>query len=198
MWAGGRLEFFDSLRVGDEATKTSKIASVVEKQGRTGPLVFVVVRHEIRTARGLALTEEHDIVYRDHPQAGEVPVVQMGPESADWERTVTPDDVLLFRYSAVTFNGHRIHYDRRYCTDVEHYPGLVVHGPLVATMLLELARENMTGEVTKFSFRAVSPLFDTEAFVLRGSREGNVASLNACAEGGQLAMTASAEFAVPR
>jgi 3-methylfumaryl-CoA hydratase len=198
MWAGGRFEFHDSLRVGDRATRTSTIASVVEKQGRTGALVFVVVRHEIRTARGLALTEEHDIVYRDHPQAGEAAVVQAGPEKVDWERTVHPDDVLLFRYSAVTFNGHRIHYDRRYCTDVEHYPGLVVHGPLVATMLLELAGEHMSGDVKKFSFRAVSPLFDTEAFSVRGTREGNVANLNACAAGGRLAMTASAEFAAPR
>ncbi len=93
------------------------IASVVEKQGRTGALVFVVVRHEIRTARGLALTEEHDIVYRDHPQAGEAAVAQACPEKAEWERTVHPTDALLFRYSAVTFNGHRIHYDRRYCIE---------------------------------------------------------------------------------
>ncbi len=198
MWAGGRLEFHDPLRVGDAATRTSTIASITEKQGRTGPLVFVVVRHQIHTARGLALIEEHDIVYRDHPQPGEVPVVPPAPEHADWERSVHPDDVLLFRYSAVTFNGHRIHYDRRYCTDVEHYPGLVVHGPLVATMLLELAREHMTGDVTKFSFRAVSPVFDTEDFRIRGSREGNLANLNACGAAGQLAMTASAEFAAPR
>ncbi|MEO5925404.1 MAG: MaoC family dehydratase N-terminal domain-containing protein [Bryobacteraceae bacterium] len=198
MWAGGRLEFHDSLRVGDTATRTSTIASVVEKHGRTGPLVFVVVRHEIHTARGFALAEEHDIVYRDHPQPGEVAVEQLAPSESEWERTVHPDDVLLFRYSAATFNGHRIHYDRRYCTDVEHYPGLVVHGPLVATMMLELAREHMAGEVTRFSFRAVSPLFDTQAFVVRGSREGNVANLNACATGGRLAMTASAEFSAPR
>ena len=198
MWAGGRFEFFDSLRVGDAATRVSTIASVTEKQGRTGPLVFVVVRHEIRTARGPTLMEEHDIVYRDHPQAGDAPVVPMVPENADWEKSVHPTDALLFRYSAVMFNGHRIHYDRRYCTDVEHYPGLVVHGPLVATMLMELAREKMPGQATKFSFRAVSPLFDTESFSVRGSCEGNVASLNACAAGGRLAMTASAEFAAPR
>ena len=195
MWAGGRLEFFDSLRVGDRATRTSRIVSVQAKQGRTGQLVFVVVRHEIHTERGLALSEEHDIVYRDHPQAGEAPVVQRAPTgNAEWERTVHPDDVLLFRYSALTFNGHRIHYDRRYCTEVEHYPGLVVHGPLVATMLLGL----VPGEISKFSFRAVSPLFDTEAFVVCGKREGSGASLWSCAEGGRLAMTASAEFAVRR
>jgi len=194
MWAGGRFEFQDSLRVGDEATRSSRIVSVQEKQGRTGALVFVVVRHEIHTSRGLALTEEHDIVYRDHPQAGEAPVVQTAPDAADWERTVHPDDVLLFRYSALTFNGHRIHYDRRYCTEVEHYPGLVVHGPLVATMLVGL----VPGAISKFQFRAVSPLFDTEAFVVRGKREGNGVLLNACAAGGRLAMTASAEFGAPR
>jgi 3-methylfumaryl-CoA hydratase len=194
MWAGGRFEFHDSLRVGDRATRTSRIASVVEKQGRTGALVFVVVRHEIVTERGLALSEEHDIVYRGHPQAGESPAPQAEQNTYDWQRTVHPDDVLLFRYSALTFNGHRIHYDRRYCTDVEHYPGLVVHGPLVATMLLGLVPD----AVSKFSFRAVSPLFDTEPFVVRGRREGSGASLSACATGGRLAMTASAEFAAPR
>lgn len=194
MWAGGRFEFHDVLRVGDQATRMSTIARVDEKTGRTGPLVFVVVRHEIHTPRGLALTEEHDIVYRDHPQPGEVPAVQAAPAEFHWERLVHPDDVLLFRYSALTFNGHRIHYDRRYCIDVEHYPGLVVHGPLVATLLIGLA----PGDVTKFSFRAVSPLFDTEPFAVRGSRSANGASLYACAAGGRLAMTASAEFAAPR
>jgi 3-methylfumaryl-CoA hydratase len=194
MWAGGRVEFHDGLRVGDRARRISRIASVQEKQGRTGPLVFVVVRHEIHTQRGLALSEEHDIVYRDHPQAGDVAPAQTAPDAAEWERTIHPDDVLLFRYSALTFNGHRIHYDRRYCTEVEHYPGLVVHGPLVATLLLGL----VPGPVSKFSFRAVSPLFDTEPFVVRGKSDGNGASLTACAAGGRLAMTASAEFAAPR
>jgi len=194
MWAGGRLEFFDSLRVGDRATRTSRIVSVQEKQGRTGPLVFVVVRHEIFTGRGMALSEEHDIVYRGHPAAGETLVVQAALEGAERERTVHADDVLLFRYSALTFNGHRIHYDRRYCTEVEHYPGLVVHGPLIATMLLGLVDE----PVSKFTFRAVSPLFDTEPFLVCGKRDGNGASLWSCAAGGRLAMTASAEFAAPR
>ncbi len=192
MWAGGRFEFFDALRVGDEPERTSTILSVQEKQGRSGALVFVVVRHEVRTERGLALSEEHDIVYREHA-AGDAPV-QEAPPDFEWERVVHPDDVLLFRYSALTFNGHRIHYDRRYCTGVEHYPGLVVHGPLVATMLLGLVPE----AVTKFSFRAVSPLFDTEAFHVRGRREGNGASLYAGTAAGRLAMMASAEFAARR
>lgn len=193
MWAGGRFEFTDSLRVGDRAERTSTIVNVQEKQGRSGALVFVVVRHEVRTSRGLALTEEHDIVYRDDP-TGDALVQEAPTGDFDWERVVQPDDVLLFRYSALTFNGHRIHYDRRYCVEVEHYPGLVVHGPLVATMLLGLVPE----DVAKFSFRAVSPLFDTEAFHVRGRREGSGASLYACTAAGRLAMTASAEFAVPR
>jgi 3-methylfumaryl-CoA hydratase len=194
MWAGGRIEMRDALRVGDRATRTSRIVDIREKQGRTGPLVFVVVRHEIHTARGFALSEEHDIVYRDHPRGDELPVDQAAPPDPAWERTISPDDVLLFRYSALTFNGHRIHYDRRYCTDVEQYPGLVVHGPLVATLLLELARSNVAGAVTRFSFRAVSPLFDTEPFVLCGKPEGNSVSLWARTLTGRLAMTASAEF----
>lgn len=198
MWAGGRFEFAvdpsAALRVGDRAERTSTIVSVQEKQGRSGALVFVVVRHEVRTERGLALSEEHDIVYRDHPTGNEAAVPQAQAGEFEWERVVHPDDVLLFRYSALTFNGHRIHYDRRYCTEVEHYQGLVVHGPLVATMLLELVPE----AVAKFSFRAVSPLFDTEAFHVRGRLEGNGASLYACTAAGRLAMTASAELAVPR
>jgi 3-methylfumaryl-CoA hydratase len=193
MWAGGRFAFADSLRVGDRAVRMSTIQDVREKQGRSGPLVFVVVRHEIRTERGLALSEEHDIVYRG-PASGEAPVAEAAPEDFEWERTVRPDDVLLFRYSALTFNGHRIHYDRRYCTEVEHYPGLVVHGPLVATLLLGL----VPGPVAKFQFRAVSPLFDTEAFQVRGRRHGAGVNLYACAAGGRLAMTASAEFAAPQ
>ncbi len=109
----------------------SRIESVKHKAGRTGDLLFVLVRHEIRNARGLALTEEHDIVYRAMPQAGD-PVAQplAAERDAAWQREIVPDEVLLFRYSALTFNGHRIHYDRRYVTEVEGYPGLVVHGPL--------------------------------------------------------------------
>ena len=198
MWAGGRFEFQDALRLGDRAVRTSRILQVQEKQGRSGPLVFVVVRHEVHTPRGLALAEEHDIVYRGHPRPEDVPVIQEAPGDAAWERTVHPDDVLLFRYSALTFNGHRIHYDRRYCTEVEGYPGLVVHGPLIATLLMELAREQDEGEVARFRFRAVSPLFDTEPFVVCGKREGERVSLWARTPSGRLAMTAEAEFSFSR
>jgi 3-methylfumaryl-CoA hydratase len=193
MWAGGRFEFADALRVGDQATRTSRILDVKEKQGRTGALVFVTVRHEIHTSRGFALSEEHDIVYRDHPRGDEAPVFQMAPQEATWEREIHPDDVLLFRYSALTFNGHRIHYDRRYCKEVEHYPGLIVHGPLIATLLLDLVRREAPGvNITAFSFRAVSPVFDIEPFLVCGKPEDGQIQLWARKPGGQLAMSATA------
>jgi 3-methylfumaryl-CoA hydratase len=194
MWAGGRLEFADSLRVGDRAIRESRIVDVKEKTGRTGALVFVVVRHEIRTSRGFALAEEHDIVYRDHALAGETPAAPEAARDAAWQRTIHPNDVMLFRYSALTFNAHRIHYDRRYCVEAEHYPGLVVHGPLIATLLLDLAREHTPNfEVKRFQFRAVSPLFDTEPFVVCGKPEGDSINLWARTPSGRLAMSASAE-----
>jgi 3-methylfumaryl-CoA hydratase len=166
MWAGGRLDFFHPLQVGETVTRVSRILNVKSKQGRTGPLVFVLVRHEISNPQGLAIAEEQDLVYRDLSQAGELPASPPpAPSSAEWERTIHPDDILLFRYSALTFNGHRIHYDRRYATEVEGYPGLVVHGPLLATLLLDLLQRSLPGALVKrFEFRAVSPLFDVSAF----------------------------------
>lgn len=139
MWAGGRLrwEATNPLRVGQEVQRTSTIQSIKHKSGRSGELLFVLVQHQLRNAQGLALTEEHDIVYRSAAQPGEAaPAPQKPPldGQAAWSRTIVPDDVLLFRYSALTFNGHRIHYDRKYVTEVEGYPGLIVHGPLIATL----------------------------------------------------------------
>lgn len=196
MWAGGRLEFHHPLRVGQNITRVSRIADVTLKQGRGGPLVFVLVRHEISNSDGLALTEEHDIVYRDHPRPDESGSAPQSPlADAMWERIIHPDDVLLFRYSALTFNGHRIHYDRRYATKVEGYPGLVVHGPLIATLLVDLVRENLpSATVTRFEFRAVSPIFDTGAFTVAGSPEpdGKTIRLWAKNASGALAMTATA------
>jgi len=196
MWAGSRFEFHDPLRVGDQVTRISRIVSIQEKQGRSGALLFVVVRHEVRSPRGPALTEEHDIVYRELARPGDpVPAPQPAPSEATWERIIHPDDVLLFRYSALTFNGHRIHYDRRYCADTEGYPGLVVHGPLIATLLLDLLRRNFPdAAVTKFQFRAMSPLFDTATFAVCGAANGDTVSLWA-RSGQTLAMTASASLA---
>ncbi|HEX7650366.1 MAG TPA: MaoC family dehydratase N-terminal domain-containing protein, partial [Noviherbaspirillum sp.] len=122
MWAGSQFEFREPLRIGDQVTRTSTIADVTEKHGRTGPLVFVKVRHDIRRndSTEIALTEFHDIVYRELAKPDDVaPPPKAAPGNAAWERRIDPDDVLLFRYSALTFNGHRIHYDRRYVTEVE-------------------------------------------------------------------------------
>lgn len=161
MWAGSRVVFPGEIRVGDRIARRSTIASIEEKAGRASPLVFVTVRHEIgRAGEPPAIVDEHDIVYRGLEPAPAAGRSEPMPPGA-WRRTLTPDAVLLFRYSALTFNGHRIHYDRDYVTQVEGYPGLVVHGPLTATLLVDLIRRKAPkARVEAFSFRAVSPLFD--------------------------------------
>ncbi len=198
MWAGSQLQFHAPIRLGQSLVRTSRIADVRLKEGRTGPLVFVNVDHEICADGELAISERHDIVYRDMPQPGEpAPAPTAAPEGAQWVREIVPDDVLLFRYSALTFNGHRIHYDRRYVTEVEGYPGLIVHGPLIATLLLDLLRRELPdARVTSFSFRAVRPLFDIAPFVVCGRLEGDkVVKLWARTPEGHLAMEASATLA---
>jgi 3-methylfumaryl-CoA hydratase len=201
MWAGGRLVFHHALNVGDEVLRTSTITRVDAKEGRSGALVFVTVHHEISNAKGVAIGEEHDIVYRDHPRDhppsdSMPPAPPPAPTDEDFSRWVTPDPVLLFRYSALTFNGHRIHYDRSYVTDVEGYPGLIVHGPLIATLLVDLVRRELpAARIRSFEFKAASPLFDTHAFAVCGKREtdGSVA-LWARNHEGRLAMQARAEL----
>jgi len=198
MWAGSRIEWQGPLAIGDEVSRNSSIVSIVPKHGRSGDLVFVVVRHEISTAAGLALVEEHDIVYRGlgAPEGERAPATSgaqsVGP--AAWTRRVVPDDVLLFRYSALTFNSHRIHYDRRYVTEVEGYPGLVVHGPLLATLLVDLLRrQHPDASLRRFEFRAMAPLFDVAPFDVCGRPEGNgQVSLWAQGPDGALAMRATA------
>ena len=198
MWAGGRLQWHAPLRVGEPITRESRIVSVAHKSGRSGDLVFVLVRHEIRNAEGLALTEEHDIVYRAAARPGDpVTAPQAAPADATWSREIVPDDVLLFRYSALTFNGHRIHYDRRYVTEVEGYPGLVVHGPLIATLLVDLARrERPDARLASFSFKAVRPTFDLHPFRVSGqpTADGKEARLWAQDHEGWLTMQAEATF----
>jgi len=197
MWAGGRLTFERPLRVGEVATRTSRIDDVTAKDARSGPLVFVTVRHALSTPEGHAISEAHDIVYRGLPAPGSAATPQRAPTDETFARTVVPDDVLLFRYSALTFNGHRIHYDRRYVTEVEGYPGLVVHGPLIATLLLDLLRrERPTATVARFDFKAVSPLFDLHPFELCGRPDGERGfALWARNHEGGLAMQATAEVA---
>ena len=201
MWAGGRLTWdpTNPLVVGDAVQRTSRIESVTHKAGRTGDLLFVRVRHEITNARGLSVTEEHDIVYRAAAQPGEPVPPPVGVQAgAAWQREVVPDDVLLFRYSALTFNGHRIHYDRKYVTEVEGYPGLIVHGPLIATLLLDLLRRSLPGaQVATFDFRAVRPTFDLHPFSVHGkpSADGKTVELLAQDHEGWLTMQGTATLA---
>jgi len=201
MWAGSQFEFNAPVRVGDRVTRVSTIADVAEKSGRTGPLVFVKVRHEIRAndEPSPAIVEFHDIVYREAPKVGDaVPPPRDAPSEAQWRRHWVPDDVLLFRYSALTFNGHRIHYDRKYVTEVEGYPGLIVHGPLIATLLLDLLRSELPhATVRGYEFRAVRPLFDINAFDVCGApaQDGKSVRLWARDHEGHLAMEATARLA---
>ena len=199
MWAGGRLNFTAPLVIGHSATRSSRILDVTAKKGATGTLAFVTVQHEIAQDGRIAVTEEHDIVYRSLPQPGvAAPAAKPAPTAAAWSREIVPDAVLLFRYSALTFNGHRIHYDRSYVTQVEGYPGLIVHGPLIATLLLDLLHRNMPDAVVaQFSFRAVGPLFDIEPFTVCGqpAEDGRSVKLWARNNRGELAMQAEATVA---
>jgi 3-methylfumaryl-CoA hydratase len=197
MWAGSQFEFRTPLRLGDTLQRDSTIVDVSGKTGRSGELVFVKVRHELRCngAGEPALVEFHDIVYRDAQRPDDVPPPpQRAPEGAAWQRELLPDEVLLFRYSALTFNGHRIHYDRRYVTEVEGYPGLIVHGPLIATLLLDLLRrERPEADVARFEFRALRPLFDVNRFRVCGEPQSGGKSVRLWARDheGALAMDAT-------
>jgi 3-methylfumaryl-CoA hydratase len=196
MWAGSQFEFHAPLRVGDAVARTSTIHDVTVKEGRTGQLVFVKVRHELfaNGAADPAITEFHDIVYRDLKKPGDVdPAPQAAPTGAAWQREWLPDALMLFRYSALTFNGHRIHYDRPYVTQEEGYPGLVVHGPLIATLLMDLLRREAPGaEVATFRFKAVRPTFDGHPMKVNGQRDGNTVKLWANDHDGWLTMDAVA------
>jgi 3-methylfumaryl-CoA hydratase len=166
MWAGGELTFIDALRVGDLVTRVSKISDVTLKSGSTGQLCFVSVEHTMTTPRGLALRERQDIVYREvsTTPANASAKVPPAPPVAQHRETHVSDPVLLFRYSALTFNGHRIHYDRDYVTKVEGYPGLIFHGPLQAALLVEFAAKLKGNVPAKFSYRGVQPLFEGSEF----------------------------------
>jgi len=196
MWAGGKFEFFRPLRVGDVARKESTVRDVTVKQGRTGKLCFVEVEHCIFVDQDLRFREKHNIVYRDVKQAGEEDAIPpIAPRDPQWTREVVPNSTLLFRYSALTFNGHRIHYDLDFCRNQEGYPGLVFHGPLTATLLLELAQANNPGRSIKsYEFRALSPLFDNAAFTLNGKLEMDKAEMWAANQNNHLVMKASVVF----
>jgi 3-methylfumaryl-CoA hydratase len=195
MWAGSRLEFMRPLTVGSSVSKVSTIKDVAVKQGRSGPLVFVTVRHEVSDAQGLVLTDEHDIVYRGEDTLK--PKDTPAPSGEQWRREIHPDPVLLFRYSAVTFNSHRIHYDYPYTTKVEGYPGLVVHGPFTATLLVDLLRRNLPEATLRtFTFRALKPLYDTADFSTCGlpDLQGRAAKLWTRDHAGAVTMQADATW----
>jgi 3-methylfumaryl-CoA hydratase len=167
MWAGGRLTFHAQLRVGDTIEKRVTIDELAVKQGRSGLLCFLTLRQDILTARGLAIEEYQDVVYRDIDTAAAAPAAAPPAlPKPGWSQEMRADPVLLFRYSAITFNGHRIHYDRPYTMEVEQYPGLLVHGPLQATLLVRFAASIRGAAPSRFSFRAVQPLFDGQPFRL--------------------------------
>jgi 3-methylfumaryl-CoA hydratase len=199
MWAGGRLTFLTPLEVGDTATRTSTIEKVNEKAGRTGRLVFVTVAHRVTQAGRVAIEEEQDIVYRDPPSPSEASKEpERAPGGERWSREIHPDPVMLFRYSALTFNGHRIHYDYPYVTREEGYPDLVVHGPLIATCLIDLVhREAPDAVVRRFEFRAQRPTFANRPFKVCGvpSADGKSVELWAQDHEGYLTMRATAHLA---
>jgi 3-methylfumaryl-CoA hydratase len=195
MWAGGRFRFHAPLHINAILRKISTVNSVAHKTGRSGDLVFVTVLHEVFDDNIKCLEEEHDIVYRAAARAGDTtPTPPTAPLDSAFSRKIDPDPVLLFRYSALTFNSHRIHYDQPYVTETEGYPGLVVHGPLIATLLMDLLHENMPdAQVTGFSFRNLSPLYDTDKISIHGQpQQDGAIRLWAQKSDGAMAMDATA------
>lgn len=187
MWAGGRLVFERPLRLGDKAVKRSVVKTITPKVGRSGKLVFVGVEHEVSVAGERCLLEEQTIVYRESVKMGEsVRTAKPAPAGSHFSTTYTPDPIMLFRYSALTFNGHRIHYDVDFCREHEGYPSLVVHGPLVATLILDLFYQQ-GWPIGTFSYRGMSPLFNGDDFVVCGMGSGRAWATN---HNGSLAMTA--------
>ncbi|MGF6767978.1 3-methylfumaryl-CoA hydratase [Paraburkholderia sp. GAS199] len=199
MWAGSRIQFRRPLTVGSDVTRTSQILDVAAKEGRSGKLVFVRLRHELEDNEGPLISEEQDVVYRDAAATAYAPATApSAPTEFTWKREIAPDPVLLFRYSAATFNGHRIHYDRTYARDQEGYPALVVHGPLTATLLIDLLRRCVPDEsIVSFSFKAVNPLFDGVPFSICAARAPGSAAVKlwAANSDGVLCMDAEATLA---
>ncbi len=197
MWAGGRIDFRAPVRVGDAIRRDSEILSVEAKSGNSGNLVFVTVRHTVSANGTIAIVEEHDIVYRDAAKKSETPPVgKPAPQTAMWRREVETNQGVLFRYSALIFNAHRIHYDIDYCRDVEGYPGLIVHGPLQTTLLLDLCRRHDPRPVRTLDYRATHPVFHQEKFSVNGqpSSDGKSVELWTANAAGCYAMRGTATF----
>lgn len=193
MWAGGEVETLAPLRIGDRVVRRETVSDVAVKAGRTGTLCFVTVRHDYETERGLAIRDRQDIVYREASRPGDAappPKPAPAEDAAAW--SVEADPVLLFRYSAMTFNGHRFHYDHPYATQVEGYAGLVVHGPMQASLLLNLAAARLGRVPARFRYRGVAPMIAGSRFAVAGRREGE-AFRAWTAVGGTVHMEAEAE-----
>jgi 3-methylfumaryl-CoA hydratase len=197
MFAGSRMQFHRSLRLGEPAVREAEIRDVTFKTGRSGQLAFVTVTYRYVQAGETCIEEEQDIVYREPgaPLPPPKPVTPGPPEPGAWMQEVRPDSRLLFRFSALTFNAHRIHYDRRYARDEEGYPGLVVHGPLTAILLADLVRRHDPRPMSDFSFRGMAPLFDLYPFRLLGRPEGSGVELEARGPDDSPALRARAELA---
>ena len=197
MWAGGNMRFHQPLRVGEKVRRTTKIKDITFKEGRSGAIAFVKIGFAYSGEQGLAIEEQQDIAFRAERKPGEaLPPPVAAPCEALWRRTIEPDPVLLFRYSALTFNSHRIHYDQPYVTEVEGYPGLLVHGPLIATLLFDLMRRNTDKAPAQLSYRAMRPLFDTAPFEVCGapSEDGKGCTLWALDPEGAVAMQVEVGF----
>jgi 3-methylfumaryl-CoA hydratase len=197
MWAGGRLQFHSDLPLGALCRKTSTITSIKEKESRQGPLCLVTVTHEISVAESVALVEEHDIVYLRDREPHDPIADGEPPATMQFSESFSSDSTLLFRYSALTFNGHKIHYDLDYCRDIEGYPGLLFHGPLTATLLLDLASRKLGHHnVQSFDFRAMAPIFHDEVILFEGRRDANALELQAVNARGGVSMRARVNNAV--
>jgi 3-methylfumaryl-CoA hydratase len=202
MFAGRRVRFHQPLRVGDRVERVSHVTRAEAKTGRSGPLTLVTIVHELNAGAGVAVTEEQDLVYRAAAASGpsattvtaaDKPQRQAAPErdKPDWSCTIAPDPVLLFRYSALTFNAHRIHYDLPYARDVEAYPALVMNGGLTALLLVETARAHLPGRIAGYDARAMHPLFVGQSITFNGRVSGETAELWACAPDGTRAYQVS-------
>jgi 3-methylfumaryl-CoA hydratase len=201
MFAGERVRFHQPLRLGDTVRRETELADISVKHGGTGTLVFATVVNRVFGPEGLALEDERRTVFREEVKAGagnQAPRREPAPTDVPWRTRITPDPVLLFRFSALTFNSHRIHYDYRWATETEGYPGLVVHGPLTTTLLIDFARDCNPGRTLRsYATQARAPLFDTAAFELRGrpTADGRGAELWAVTPDGTVAMSAEVELA---
>ncbi len=196
MWAGGRLAFQGDLRIGERLRRTSDIRSIVKKEGATGRMVFVKLHHHIENETGASIEEDQDVVYLDIPDSFRPPRKLSLPEAVDFDEPVPMSEARLFRFSAATFNAHRIHYDLPYAREVEKYPGLVVHGPMQAILVIEAGRRHTGQRPSRFRFRGIHPLFHDSDLRLFGRRDeaSRAIALGTAASAGHIGLEARMEW----